>query len=47
MSDVREALEMMREVAKTRVEMLKNGVTMHDEDKRNYYLREYREKLRK
>ncbi len=29
------------------VEMLKNGVTMHDEDKRNYYLREYREKLRK
>jgi hypothetical protein len=38
MSDAREALEMMREVAKIRIDMLQN---------RNFYLREYREKLKK
>lgn len=47
MSDAREALEMMREVARMRIDMLKNGVTLHDERKRNYYLHEYREKLKK
>jgi hypothetical protein len=47
MSDVREALEMMREVAKIRIDMLQNRVTFHDEQKRNYYLREYRDKLQK
>jgi hypothetical protein len=47
MSDVREALEMMREVARIRIDMLKNGVTLHDERKRSYYLHEYREKLKK
>jgi hypothetical protein len=47
MSDAREALEMMREVAKIRIDMLQNRVTFHDEQKRNFYLREYREKLKK
>ncbi len=47
MSDVREALEMMREVAKIRIDMLQNRVTFHDEQKRNYYLQEYRDKLQK
>ncbi len=47
MADAKEALEMMREVAKIRIDMLQNRVTFHDEQKRNYYLREYREKLKK
>jgi uncharacterized membrane protein len=47
MSDLREALEMMREVARIRIDMLQNGVTFHEESKRDYYLREYREKLKK
>jgi hypothetical protein len=42
-----EALEMMREVARIRIDMLQKGVTFHEERKRNYYLREYREKLKK
>ncbi len=47
MSDIREALEMMREVARIRIDMLQNGVTFHNEPNRSFYLREYREKLRK
>ncbi|HET6420133.1 MAG TPA: hypothetical protein VFG19_08255 [Geobacteraceae bacterium] len=47
MSDMREALEMMREVARTRIDMLQNRVTLHDEPRRSYYLTEYREKLKK
>lgn len=47
MADAKEALEMMREVAKIRIDMLQNRVTFHDEMKRNYYLREYKEKLKK
>lgn len=47
MSDLREALEMMREVARIRIDMLQNGVTFHDESQKSHYLREYREKLKK
>jgi hypothetical protein len=47
MSETREALEMMRAVAKSRIEMLEKGITFHDKGRRNYYLQEYREKLRK
>ncbi len=47
MSTMREALEMMREVARIRIDMLESGVTFHDERKRSHYLNEYREKLRK
>ncbi len=47
MPDIREALEMMREVARIRIDMLQNGVTFHDEPGRSFYLREYREKLKK
>jgi hypothetical protein len=47
MSDEEEALEMMKEVAKARITLLKKGVTFHDEQSRIYYLHEYEEKLRK
>ncbi|MRR59213.1 MAG: hypothetical protein EG824_13515 [Deltaproteobacteria bacterium] len=45
MADAREVLEMMREVARTRISMLRDGVTFYEGDRRNYYLREYEEKL--
>lgn len=47
MSEEEEALEMMKEVAKARIALLKRGVTFHDEQSRIYYLHEYEEKLRK
>jgi len=37
---------MMREVARTRISMLHEGVTFHETDRKNYYLEEYKEKLR-
>ncbi len=47
MSEEQETLEMIREVAKSRIELLKKGITFHDEKSRKYYLREYEEKLRR
>jgi hypothetical protein len=46
MADSKEVLTMMKDVAKSRIEMLKNGITFHDAPKREYYLREYEKKLR-
>lgn len=46
MSDAREVLQMMRQVAKTRISMLKEGITFHDPARKAYYLQEYEEKLR-
>jgi hypothetical protein len=46
MTDTKEVLVMMKDVAKTRIQMLKDGVTFHDAAKREYYLREYEKKLR-
>lgn len=46
MADTKEVLVMMKDVAKTRIQMLKDGVTFHDAAKREYYLREYERKLR-
>jgi hypothetical protein len=46
MADTNEVLVMMKDVAKTRIQMLKDGVTFHDAAKREYYLREYEKKLR-
>lgn len=46
MSDLKESLTMMRDMAKDRIQMLKEGVTFHDEDKKAYYLREYETKVR-
>jgi len=46
MADAREVLETMKTVAKIRIEMLKEGTTFHDSQKRAYYLKEYEEKLR-
>ncbi len=46
MADAQEVLQMMKQVAKTRISMLKEGVTFHDNAKRAYYLQEYEEKLK-
>jgi hypothetical protein len=45
MADTKEVLVMMKDVAKTRIRMLKDGVTFHDAAKREYYLQEYEKKL--
>ncbi len=47
MPDIREALEMMREVSRIRIDRMKNRVTLHDERKMSYYLQEHWEKLKK
>jgi hypothetical protein len=47
MSEMREALEKMRDVAKSRIAMLEGGITLHNAGRRNYYLMEYRDKLKK
>jgi hypothetical protein len=46
MADTKEVLVMMKDVAKTRIRMLQDGVTFHDAAKREYYLQEYEKKLR-
>jgi len=46
MSDMKEALSMMRDMAKTRIQMLRDGVTFHDNAKKAYYLQEYESKVR-
>jgi hypothetical protein len=46
MAETKEVLVMMKDVAKTRIRMLKDGVTFHDAAKREYYLQEYEKKLR-
>ncbi len=45
MADAKEVLVMMKDVAKSRIQMLKDGVTFHDAAKREYYLQEYEKKL--
>jgi len=46
MADAKEVLVMMKDVARTRIQMLKEGVTFHNEAAREYYLQEYEKKLR-
>jgi hypothetical protein len=46
MSDMKESLAMMRDMARSRIQMLKDGVTFYDDTKRSFYLREYESKLR-
>ena len=43
---MKESLIMMREMAKSRIQMLKEGVTFHNDDKKAYYLREYEARVR-
>lgn len=45
MADMIEALEMMKDMALVRIRMLKDGITLHDDFKRAYYLQEYEAKL--
>ena len=44
-ADTREVLEMMKEVAILRITMLRDGMTFHDAERRNYYLQHYERKL--
>ena len=43
---MKESLTMMRDMARSRIQMLKDGVTFHDDDKKSYYLKEYEAKVR-
>ena len=46
MADAKEVLEIMKEVAKSRIDMLKEGITFYDSEKKAFYLQEYEKKLR-
>jgi len=46
MADAKEVLEMMKKVAQIRIDMLKDGITYHEDDKRSQYLQAYEDKLR-
>ncbi|KAF0220068.1 MAG: hypothetical protein FD174_1513 [Geobacteraceae bacterium] len=46
MAEAKEVLEIMKEVAKSRIEMLKEGITLYDNEKKAFYLQEYEKKLR-
>ncbi|NMC73217.1 MAG: hypothetical protein GYA56_02475 [Geobacteraceae bacterium] len=46
MADAREVLEIMKKVAKIRIEMLREGITFHNKKKQAFYLKEYEEKLK-
>lgn len=43
---MKESLETMRDMVVSRIEMLQEGVTFYNEQKKAYYLQEYRTKLR-
>lgn len=45
MTDTREVLEIMRGVARSRIEMLNDGTTFYDDEKKHYYRIEYGKKL--
>jgi urease gamma subunit len=45
MADAREVLETMKQVAKIRIEMLREGTTFHSKSKQAFYLKEYEDKL--
>ncbi len=45
MADAREVLAIMKDVAKSRIQMLREGATFHDAAKREYYLHEYEKKV--
>jgi len=45
-SDLKESLIAMRQMAKTRIRMLNEGITFHDAERKAYYLREYEAKIR-
>lgn len=46
MADAKEVLDMMRDMAMSRIRMLKDGTTFHDKARRAYYLQQYEEKVR-
>lgn len=46
MSDMRESLSMMRDMAKERIQMLKDGVTLYNNERKDFYLHEYEAKVR-
>lgn len=46
MSDLKDSLILMRDMAKSRIQMLKEGTTLYGNDRKDYYLREYESKVR-
>ena len=46
MSDMKESLALMRDMAKERIQQLKQGVTLHCDERKAFYLREYESKVR-
>lgn len=46
MSDLKESLLAMRQMAKTRIRMLNEGITFYDAERKAYYLREYEARVR-
>ena len=45
MTNAKEVLEIMRGVAKSRIEMLNDGTTFYNDEKKDYYRSEYGKKL--
>jgi hypothetical protein len=45
-ADMKESLSQMREMAQSRMQMLKEGVTLHNDEKKAFYLREYEAKVK-
>ncbi len=45
MQDLKESLEIMREMVVTRIQMLQDRTTFYDEEKRSHYSREYTSRL--
>ncbi|BDV43087.1 hypothetical protein GURASL_20100 [Geotalea uraniireducens] len=45
MAEAKEVLEIMKEVAILRIAMLREGITFHDSERRNYFLQCYEQKL--
>ena len=46
MAVTQEILELMKNTAKLRIDMLNKGITLYDKGKKDLYLQEYKKKLR-
>ena len=46
MAVTQEILELMKNTAKLRIDMLNKGITLYDMGKKDLYLQEYKKKLR-
>jgi hypothetical protein len=46
MSDMKESLAMMRDMARSRIRLLKEGITLYDDARKAYYLQQYESKVK-